>query len=252
MISLQELVAYTNRLLDIHSIRDYCPNGLQVEGRGEVHTLVAGVSASRDLIEAARERDADALLVHHGYFWKGEDATITGLKYQRIKTLIDSGISLLAYHLPLDLHAEYGNNVQLASKLGFEIEGAFGQPGGPDIGLYGVVPAEMSGGELASQIESALGRVPLHIAGSDRPIRRVGWCTGAAQGYIEQAVSLGLDAYLTGEVSEQTVHIARESGIHFFGAGHHATERYGAQALGQHLSEHFSLDYHFVDIDNPV
>lgn len=252
MISLRGLVQYTNDLLDINSIKDYCPNGLQVEGRAEVRTLVAGVTASRELIDAAIARGADALLVHHGYFWNGEDATITGLKYRRVRALIDAGVSLLAYHLPLDMHPVYGNNVQLAARLGFSISGRFGQAGGPEIALQGELQDSVSGEGLAAHIQSVLGRAPMFISGGSHPVKRVGWCTGAAQGYIEQAAALGLDAYISGEISEQTVHVAREAGIHYFAAGHHATERYGAQALGQHLSEQFGLDYDFIDMDNPV
>lgn len=252
MISLAELVSYTDQLLDIQAVKDYCPNGLQVQGRAEVRVLVAGVTASQELINAAIEQKADALLVHHGYFWKGEDSTITGLKYRRIRSLIESGISLLAYHLPLDMHPVYGNNVQLAQQLGFSISGSFGQTGGPAIAMQGELQDSVSGNDLARHISEVLGRSPLFVPGGDKPIKRIGWCTGAAQGYIEQAASLGLDAYISGEISEQTVHVAREAGIHYFAAGHHATERYGARALGDHLSQHFSLDYHFLDIDNPV
>ena len=252
MAKITDLVSYTNDLLSIDGFRDYCPNGLQVQGRAEIRKLVAGVTACRDLIEAAHKARADAILVHHGYFWKGEDPTITGLKYERVRLLLEYGISLLAYHLPLDAHPEYGNNVQLARRLGLQSEGSFGDAGGVQIAHYGHFSDALAAGDLSRRIESVLGRAPLHITSTDRPIRSVGWCTGAAQGYLEEAARLGLDAYLTGEISEQTVHVAREYGIHFFSCGHHATERYGAEALGRHLSDRFNLEFSFIDIENPV
>lgn len=251
MVSLDQLVAYSNELLNIERFDDYCPNGLQVEGRGRIARLVAGVTASQALVDAAAMRGADVLLVHHGYFWKGETPNITGTKRRRIKALLDAELSLLAYHLPLDAHAQYGNNVQLAARLGLAVEGRFG-PEPLQLALYGTVDAALDAAEFGARVESALGRAPLHISGNQRPIRTVGWCTGAAQGFIEPAAQLGLDAYVSGEISEQTVHAARELGIHYFAAGHHATERYGAQALGRHLAERFDLEFEFIDIPNPV
>lgn len=251
MVNLTELVAYTDDLLETERFRDYCPNGLQVEGRAVVGKLVSGVTASRALIEAAIEAQADVLLVHHGFFWRGEDARIVGMKRQRIQALLDSGISLLAYHLPLDAHPLYGNNAQLAQRLGLVIEGSFGG-GETAIGLYGRLARPMSAQDFAGHIDKTLQRSPLHIPGEATTVRTIAWCTGAAQGYIEQAQALGVDAYLSGEISEQTVHVARETGIHYFAAGHHATERYGAQALGDHLAEHFGLTHSFIDIANPA
>lgn len=252
MVSLHDLVSYTDTLLDASAFRDYCPNGLQLEGRASVARLVAGVSASQALVDAAVEAGAHALLVHHGYFWKGEEPVITGIKRQRIRGLLDAGVSLLAYHLPLDAHPQYGNNAQLALRLGLEVHGRFGPAGGADIAMHGRLVQAMSGGELTERITTALGRTPLHVPGRDDSIRSVGWCTGAAQGFIDQAAGLGLDAYITGEASERTVHVARETGVHFYAAGHHATERYGPQALGEHLAERFGLEFRFIDIDNPV
>ncbi|MDH5184207.1 MAG: Nif3-like dinuclear metal center hexameric protein [Gammaproteobacteria bacterium] len=247
-----ELLTYLDGLLDVAAFKDYGPNGLQVEGSGQVKHIVSGVTASQALIEAAIERGADTLLVHHGYFWKGEDPRIIGMKYRRIKALLDHDINLLGYHLPLDAHPQLGNNAQLAQCLGFTADGGFGRDNGPDIGLYGALNTSMAGEQLASHIETVLGRKPLYIAGHERAVKTIAWCTGGAQSYIEQAADLGVDAYLSGEISEYTVHIARELGIHFYAAGHHATERYGVMALGQHLSEKFDLQHEFVDIGNPA
>jgi len=252
MTQLSDLLKYTNKLLEIDRYQDYGPNGLQVEGRAEINKIISGVTASRALIDAAIAADADAVLVHHGYFWKGEDPCLTGMKGQRIRSLIKADLNLLAYHLPLDAHAELGNNAQLARLLGMQIEGRFIGDSETGIGMYGVLSQPMSGDELANHIDATLDRAPLYVAGSDKPIKRLAWCTGGAQGYIQQAVALGVDAYITGEVSEHTVHTARECGLHFFAAGHHATERYGVQALGDHLADKFGLSHQFIEIDNPV
>lgn len=250
-VALHTLVAEADRFLDVARVVDYCPNGLQVEGRGEVRRIVSGVTASQALLDAAVEAQADLVLVHHGYFWKNENPCIVGIKQRRLKTLLNHDISLVAYHLPLDLHAEVGNNVQLARRLGLAVEGSL-EPGNPRaIGLLGSLPQALSPAEFAAQVGVALGREPLLVAG-ERPIRWVAWCTGAAQGYIDQAIAAGADAYLTGEVSESTVHSARESGISFLAAGHHATERYGVQALGDWLAQRFAIEHRFVDCDNPV
>jgi dinuclear metal center YbgI/SA1388 family protein len=252
MANLKALVEYTDALLGAAGYRDYCPNGLQVEGRQEIRHLVSGVTASMALIEAAGAAGADALLVHHGYFWKGEDACITGMKQRRLRRLLGADISLLAYHLPLDAHARLGNNTQLARVLGFETEGSFGNEPDLQLGQYGRLSRALDAAALAAHIGERLGRVPLHIPGAAARIETVGWCTGAAQSYIEAAAVRGLDAFISGEISEQTVHVARETGIHYFAAGHHATERYGVQALGAHLAEHFGITHEFVDIENPV
>jgi dinuclear metal center YbgI/SA1388 family protein len=252
MANLKELVVYTDTLLGAACFRDYCPNGLQVEGRQDVLRLVSGVTASMALIEAACEAGADALLVHHGYFWKGEDACITGMKQRRLRRLLGADISLLAYHLPLDAHVHLGNNTQLARVLAFEPEGTFGTEPDLQLGQYGHLSRALDAAALAAHIGERLGRVPQHIPGDAGRIESVGWCTGAAQSYIEAAAAQGLDAFISGEISEQTVHVARETGIHYFAAGHHATERYGVQALGSHLAEHFGITHEFVDIENPV
>ena len=252
MVQLCELTSYCDDLLEADRFRDYCPNGLQVEGNDQVNKVITGVTASQALIDAAVEADADVLLVHHGYFWKGEDARVVGIKKQRIARLLDAGLSLVAYHLPLDAHPVYGNNVQLAQVLDISVEGRLQEGTDPAIGLYGRLASPVSGKAFARHIAEKLGREPLHIDNMAQEISTVAWCTGAAQGYIEQAIELGVDAYITGEVSEPTVHIARETGIHFFAAGHHATERYGVKALGEHLAANFGLDVQFIDIDNPV
>lgn len=250
MIDLLTLETYCNELLAVSDFEDYCPNGLQVEAGKEVSRLMTGVTACQSLIDAARDWQADLLLVHHGYFWKGEPDPLRGIKGRRIASLIDARINLLAYHLPLDAHPIYGNNAQLGQRLGF----AGAAPAGQGNGLIWQAQLEepLTGAALQARIAASLGREPLHIPGGQRPIRRVGWCSGAAQGYLEQAAQLGLDAFISGEISESTVHMAREIGVDYFAAGHHATERYGAQVLGQHLAERFVLEYCFVDIDNPV
>ena len=247
-----ELVAYCNNLLECNSYQDYCPNGLQVEGRSQVKRIISGVTASQAMIEAAAAAGADMLLVHHGYFWRGEAAAITGLKQRRVRALLEHDINLVAYHLPLDAHAKYGNNVQLAAVMGWHISGGL-EPNNPrSIGLQGELAEAVSGEELAQQLEAKLARKPMFIAGHDRPVKQIAWCTGGAQSYIEKAVALGVDAFITGEVSEQTYHIARECGINFYAAGHHATERYGVQALGAHLEERLDVEHQVIDIDNPV
>ncbi|MES9843188.1 MAG: Nif3-like dinuclear metal center hexameric protein [Candidatus Sedimenticola sp. PURPLELP] len=250
MVSLSELENYCNRLLAAETFDDYCPNGLQVDGGAdEVRCLVAGVSASQALVDAAVEAEADLLLVHHGYFWKGEPGPLTGIKGRRVRTLMQNRIGLMAYHLPLDAHPDLGNNRQLAEKLGFE-EAAPVDDGGL---LWSVaLDRGVDAGSLGARIESVLERKPLHLEGGAQSIRRIGWCTGGAQGYIEKAAAAGMDAFISGEVSEQTAHLARELGIHYFSAGHHATERYGVQALGEHLARKYDLEYRFIEVSNPV
>ena len=250
MPSLGEIEAYCNGLLSVGDFADYSPNGLQVDAGEQVGNLVSGVTASLALIEAAAEAGADTLLVHHGYFWKGEPPSLVGIRGRRVRALLAHGISLLAYHLPLDAHRELGNNRQLAGRLGIVCELPAEGQRAP---VWRGVPAEsFDGAALAGHITTRLGREPLHIPGKASLIRSIAWCTGAGQGFIEQAIAMGVDAYLTGEVSEPTVHLARESGIHFYAAGHHATERYGVQSLGAHLAGRFGLAHSFIDIDNPV
>jgi len=251
-VSLKQIENELKKLLRPEQFSDYCPNGLQVEGRAEISKIVTGVTACKALIEAAAQAQADLLLVHHGYFWRGEDQAISGVKKSRIESLLENEMSLIAYHLPLDVHAEFGNNVQLGKVLGIEADGELGKQNNHPIGLTGNFEDPLSFVELNELIETSLGRKPLAVDGGGASIKSVAWCTGAAQSYIELAVDAGVDAYITGEVSEATVHIAREAGLHFFSAGHHATERYGVQALGNYLAEKFSLQHQFIDIDNPV
>ncbi len=252
MVARTELAAYLDELLQPEAFSDYCPNGLQVEGRDRIETLVSGVTASQALIEAAREHEADAVLVHHGYFWRNEDARVTGMKARRLRTLLASEINLFAYHLPLDAHDELGNNVQLAARLDLEVTGLL-KPGARETGRVGRLKGPRPVQEFAGTLEERL-QHPVVWAGpeTDDPIATVGWCTGAGQSFIEQAARLGLDAFISGEISEQTVHTARECGVHYFACGHHATERYGVQAVGQHLEEKFGLRHRFVDIPNPA
>lgn len=254
MEKLQTVLDALNVLLEPWKFKDYCPNGLQVEGRQEVRKIVTGVTACQALIEKAIEQDADMILVHHGYFWKGEDPCIVGTKKKRLASLINHEISLVAYHLPLDAHLELGNNARLAALLGFSIEQALVPGEDPAIGFIGELEKPCSARELAHRIETVLQRKPMLIQGHERDenIHRIGWCSGGAQGYIDQAVSQGVDAYLSGEISEHTVHTARENGIHYFAAGHHATERYGVQAVGEYLADNFAVEHQFIEINNPV
>ncbi len=250
-VALTTLIEEADRYLNSAKISDYCPNGLQVEGRSQVGRIVSGVTASQALLDAAVEAQADVVLVHHGYFWKNEDPRVVGIKQRRLKTLLTHDISLLAYHLPLDVHPEVGNNVQLARMLGLIVEGPL-EPDNPrSVGLVGSLDTPLAPAEFMQRVQTVLGREPLMIEGNG-PIRRIAWCTGGAQGYIDQAVAAGVDAYLTGEVSEPTVHIARENGLSFFAAGHHATERYGVQALGEYLAERFAVEHLFIDCPNPA
>jgi len=251
-VSLQELEKTLDTMLEPWRFQDYCPNGLQVEGRAEVSRLVTGVTACQALLDAAIDAGADAVLVHHGFFWRDEAPVITGMKRRRIAALLARDVSLFAYHLPLDAHPEFGNNACLARLLDITLEDSL-DPGNPAaVGNIGHFAQALPVTELLQGIESRLGRAPLHIGNPGRLVRRVALCTGAAQGYIERAADAGADIYITGEVSEQTVHVARERGIDFIAAGHHATERYGVQAVGAALAARLDLEHHFIDIDNPV
>lgn len=253
-MKLADLNNYLNQLLQPERFNDYCPNGLQVEGRQEVRHIVTGVTASYNLLEAAFKVNADAILVHHGYFWRGESLPIIGIKKRRIQFLLQHDISLIAYHLPLDAHLEFGNNVMLAKKLGLTINNWVGQKSKNEPNLIALAELNQpqSLKDFVAKLNQALNRTAFIIGNLEQPIQKIALCTGAAQGYIEQAVEAGADVYISGEISEPTVHIAREEGISYISAGHHATERYGVQALGEHLAEKFGLMHTFIDCDNPV
>ncbi|MFT5808789.1 MAG: dinuclear metal center YbgI/SA1388 family protein [Moritella dasanensis] len=234
-----------------HRVRDFTVNGMQVQGKDKVTKVITGVTASQALIDAAVAHQADAILVHHGYFWKNESPAITGIKYNRIKTLIKNDINLYAYHLPLDIHPELGNNVELAKLLGITVRRGLEPWDKASVALVGKFEDEISTAELTQRIETQLNRTPL-VVDAGKPIKSVAWCTGGGQSYIELAIEQGIDAFISGEASEQTIHLAREAGMSFFAAGHHATERYGVKALGEWLAEEKGLDVTFIDIDNPV
>ena len=248
-MKIDALNNYLNTLLQPERFSDYCPNGLQVEGKAEINKIVTGVTASMALLEAALEANADAVLVHHGYFWRSENLAITGIKKRRIQFLLQHEINLFAYHLPLDAHATLGNNAMLAKQLGLTVTGKTGEK---EMLLLAELNAPQSLKTFANLIETKLARKPQVIGDLNKPVKTVALCTGAAQGYIEQALAANVDVYISGEISEQTVHVARESGISYISAGHHATERYGVQALGEHLAQKFALQHTFIDCDNPV
>lgn len=246
---LKQLESYLDLLLNVSHFSDYCPNGLQVEGRSEIKRIVSGVTASFELLQAAIDEKADAILVHHGYFWRGENECLIGMKRRRIALLLANDVSLFVYHLPLDAHSEVGNNVQLGNRLGFVETGRFG---GQNIAAYGNLSQAITLRELGVNLERVLSRKPLIIGNEAKFIRRIAWCTGAAQDCFDEAIRLEVDVFITGEISERTVHAARESGVAFISAGHHATERYGIQELGEHVAKKFGVTHQFIDIDNPV
>ncbi len=248
-MKLATLRDYNATLLQTAGFKDYAPNGVQVEGKSEVRRLATAVTASQQVLDEAIAWRADAIIVHHGYFWRNEDACIVGIKKRRIAQLLKHDVSLLAYHLPLDAHAELGNNAELGKLLGITEQARFGEQ---DIVSSGVLDAPMTLTQFAQQVESRLRRAPQVIGPADRLIRSIAWCSGGAQGYFEAAIAQGVDLYLTGEISEQNYHLSNETGVAFIAAGHHATERLGVQALGAHLAGKFELEHRFFDQDNPV
>jgi dinuclear metal center YbgI/SA1388 family protein len=248
-MKLVELRDYNASLLQNGQFKDYCPNGVQVEGRADVLRIATAVTASQYVLDEAIAWGADAILVHHGYFWRNEDACIVGLKKRRLGTLLKHDVSLLAYHLPLDAHAELGNNAQLGNRLGLVEEGRFGEQ---NVACFGALEHPQTLAQFAQVVESALQRTPQVIGEGTSVIRRVAWCSGGAQGYFEAAIAQGVDAFLTGEISEQNYHISNETGVAFIAAGHHATERLGIMALGEHLAAKFDLEHRFIDQDNPI
>lgn len=255
-IHRSQLLQAFDSLLQPERFKDYGPNGLQVEGKAEIRRVVSGVTASRALIEAAIAAQADAIFVHHGLFWRGQDGRITGWMKQRLQLLLAHDINLFAYHLPLDAHAELGNNAQLGRVLGFAADARFGEQ---DLGF--AAPAAFDNVQaVADHVAQALGR-PVTLASpgewggsaaAPRPVRRVAWCTGGAQGYFESAIAAGADVFITGEISEPQAHLARETGVGFIAAGHHATERYGAPAVAAHVAAQCGLSHQFIEIDNPA
>jgi len=273
-VATTQLVAWLTDELQVGRFRDYCPNGLQVEGTAVIRRVVAGVTASEALLRAAIDQQADAILVHHGWFWKNEDPRVIGTRRTRLALALKHDLNVLAYHLPLDAHPVWGNNAQLAQVLGLLPDTVEGMPEADDAGRpsssagkacvvpmttgpdglmwVGTAPGIATLGELADRIQKRLGRAPLVIGDPGMPVGRVVWCTGAAQGMLQHAVDAGATVYITGEASEPTTHLARETGTAFIGAGHHATERYGVQALGAAIAERFGIAVHFIDIDNPV
>jgi len=251
-MKLKLLVEYCDNYLDKTEFSDYCPNGLQIEGVNEVDLIVTGVTACEALIDAAIDVNAQVLLVHHGYFWKNESPVLVGIKGNRIKKLVKNNISLLAYHLPLDAHPVVGNNAQLGQALNIGVKGSFYDVSGKNIALYGELSEIQSVDEFTTKVNDLLSREALLIKGDERLVKTVAWCTGGAQNGFEQAIDLGVDLYISGEVSENTFHLAKESGVHYLAAGHHATERFGVKALGKHLKEKFALTTQYIDIDNPI
>ncbi len=251
MSNRQQLQTALDTLLQPERFKDYCPNGLQVEGRSEVRNIVSGVTASLALIEAAIAANADAILVHHGLFWRGHDGRVTGWMRQRLALLLAHDINLFAYHLPMDAHDALGNNAQLGLQLGLQADGRFGDQ---QLGWLGALAAGAfeSAHALARHVETTLGRAVVLVPGKPGPVRRVGWCTGGAQGYFEAAIAAGVDAFITGEISEPQAHYARECGVAYLACGHHATERYGAPAVAAHVAQQLGLTHQFIDIDNPA
>ncbi|HEY6132959.1 MAG TPA: Nif3-like dinuclear metal center hexameric protein [Rubrivivax sp.] len=249
MAHRSDIENYLRELLSVDLFRDYGPNGLQLEGKVEVRRIVSGVTASLSFIDAAIDARADAVLVHHGLFWRGQDGRLTGWLRARIARLIAHDINLFAYHLPLDAHAQLGNNAQLGLRLGLVADARFGEQAlGFIAPAAGLTDADM----LASRVGGVLQRAPTFVPGDGRPLRRIGWCTGGAQGYFEAAITAGADAFVTGEISEPQAHLARETGVAFLACGHHATERFGAPAVAADVAARFGLEHVFIDVPNPA
>jgi len=251
-VTRQALLNACNDLLQPARFKDYGPNGLQVEGSDTIRHIVSGVTASRALIEAAIDAKADAIFVHHGLFWRGQGGTVTGWMKQRLQLLLAHNINLLAYHLPLDAHPELGNNAQLGQRLGLQVQGTLGEQ---DLVLWGTRPdgqAFADASALASVVSQSLQREPVVVQTPAREIRKVAWCTGGAQSYFEAAIAAGVDAFITGEISEPQAHLARETGVAFLACGHHATERYGAPAVAAHVAAQLGVSHQFIEIDNPA
>ncbi len=249
MAHRSDIDVYLSAVMQAATFKDYGPNGLQIEGRERVGLLVSGVTASLALIEAAIAARADALLVHHGLFWRGQDGRLTGWLKQRVQRLMAHDISLFAYHLPLDAHAEFGNNAQFGRRIGVSADSRFGEQ---SLGFVGSLEQPMTTPDLLGRLRQISSRTPAHVEGDGRALRRVAWCTGGAQSYFEGAIAAGADVFITGEMSEPQVHLARETGVAFIACGHHASERYGVQALGSHIAEHFGIEHRYIEIDSPA
>lgn len=252
MITQRELQTYLHRYLNCGEFKDYCPNGLQVQGAANIDYICSAVTASKEVIEQAAHRGADALLVHHGFFWKGEAPEIIGMKHARIKALLLHDLNLFAYHLPLDCHAEHGNNVLIGKKLNLKDLQGHRVSEINQLLWTGALPQTFEPQQILGLLENTFQRQALMIKGCDKPIQQLAWCSGGAQDYIVEAAALGADAYISGEISERTYYQARELGIHYFACGHHATERFGVQSLGNYLADTFHLKHDFIDSDNPI
>ena len=252
MATQQQLLSAFDSLLQPERFTDFGPNGLQVEGKPTVTLIVSGVTASLALIEAAIAAGADAIFVHHGLFWRGQDGRVTGWMKQRLAPLLAHDINLFAYHLPLDAHPELGNNAQLGLKLGLRATGRFAEQALGFLGERDDGGSFANANALASHVQQVLGRAVVHVGRPDAPVRRIAWCTGGAQNYFEAAIAAGADAFITGEISEPQAHYARECGVAFLACGHHATERYGAPAVAAHVAAQFGVEHRFIDIDNPA
>ncbi len=248
-VTAAELENCLNEVLDASRFADYCPNGLQVEGEGSIARLASGVTASRAFLRDAIAAGADAVLVHHGWFWRGDDPRVVGVLRERLRLVLDAGLHLFAYHLPLDAHPQLGNNAQLGAVLGWRVDGRVGNDG---LIAWHDLPNETTAAAIGSALAAKLQRAPLAVGALQRPIRRIAWCTGAAHDWLGQAIDAGADAYVSGEIAERTTHLAREAGVVYFAAGHHATERFGVQALGRHVAERLGIEHVFVDDENPV
>ncbi|WP_374252703.1 Nif3-like dinuclear metal center hexameric protein [Acinetobacter brisouii] len=252
MAQLQDILQWCDQTLISSEFKDYAPNGLQIEGKAEVKKIVCAVTASLDAIDAAIEAQADLLLVHHGYFWKGEPAPITGMRGARIKKLIQHDISLVGYHLPLDAHPSLGNNAAIAELLELENIQALNPNDRHPIGNIGYLKQAVSAEAFKQQLSDVFNREIIHLPSTTEKIQKIGFCTGAAQDFITQAAEQGCDAYISGEVSERTFYEARELNVHYFACGHHATERYGVQRLAQALSKQFDVEAIYYEQGNPI
>lgn len=252
MAQLKEIIQWCDQTLNTHEFKDYAPNGLQIEGRSDVQKILCAVTASQEAIEAAIAQNADLLLVHHGYFWKGEPYPITGMRGKRIKSLIQHDISLVGYHLPLDSHPSLGNNAAIAECLALENLQALDPSERHPIGNIGFLKQAMSATEFRDYLTARLGFKTIHLPAEKSQIQKVGFCTGAAQDFIGKAAEQGCDAFISGEVSERTYYEAKELGVHYYACGHHATERYGVQRLAKAISEQFNIEYSYFELNNPI